>query len=463
MTCCRILSSKPSNSISQCKYSYRFRKCSAALQNDPYGVIILPTVLEYSAVLARLAIGLDKRPELISHLTLADEGTSSSLPELAAMSLRQVASICARDLKPNGKSSAVYKLANLCMKILFQCQKPESIPSFYNIVALLKRPITDYSRGDRVTYLFYLGRYFHYTAQFYYAVMTLERAYLECDIRCLKQRRLILIYLVASGIILGRFPSKSLYQRPEAAGFEERFDPICQAMKLGDLATFRVLTSLDSYHADWFLYFGILLQIQTRGEVTVWRSLARRTFAIRSVGASSAEVTTNAKGQQVAATLDLNDLYVLSEKLAIRALSPTARSNPGIPGKRHTNWVLVEDYTPADLPPLYIDPDFEGLSHEELGITKDQLPPQVPTLAQTECWVASLITQKFMVGYISHRLLKFAIKGGRTRPALQAGWPPVWAIIQEKFKGDVVPGLNLTGSAGGGMTIHLSGAAPAGS
>jgi hypothetical protein len=349
------------------------------------------------------------------------------------------------------------------MKILFQCKKPESIPTFYNIVALQRRPITEYNRSERVTYLFYLGRYFHYTAQFYYAMATLEEAYLQCDTRCLKQRRLILIYLVASSIILGRFPTKSLYQRPEAVGFEERFGPICNAMKLGDLATFRLLTDLNGPHANWFLYFGILLQIQGRGEVIVWRSLARRVFALRSLNTLSMPAMTNAKGQQMAATLDLRDLHVIAKFLAIRALSPTARSDPGIPGMRHTNWIFMDTVAPADLPPLYIDPEFEGLSYDEMGITKDQLPPEVPTLKEVEGMVASLITQGFMNGYISHRLLKFAIKGGRSRPALQAGWPNVLAIIKEKFKGDSIPGLNLTGGGGGGMTIHLSGAAPAGS
>jgi nuclear mRNA export protein PCID2/THP1 len=425
-------------------------------------VVVLSTILEYSRVLAKLAIGLDKRPELIAHLLQSDEGASQSLPEMAVMNLRPIVSSCARDARSNGKAVALYKMANLCMKILFQCKKPESIPNIYNIVVLNRRPITEYKRSERVTYLFYLGRYFHYTAQFYSAMITLEQAYLECDTRCLKQRRLILVYLVACSIILGRFPTKHLYDRPEAFGFEERFAPICRAMKIGDLATFRVLTDLNGPYADWFLYFGILFQISGRGEVTVWRSLARRTFAITSLSPNAAP-TTNAKGAQVAPTLDLRHLYTVMKALAIRALSPSKRADPGIPGKRHTNWVLFESETPVDLPPLYIDPDFEGLTHEDLGITPGQLPPKVPTLERTEGMVASLIVQGLMNGYISHRLCKFAIKGARSRPALQAGWPNVASVIRERLKDEPIPGLNMMGGGTGGMTIHLSSAAPAGS
>lgn len=445
------------------KLSSLLTKCTAAFQNDLYGIIMLPTILEYSKLLARLAIGLDKQPDLIAHLLVSEEGSTSSLPELAAINLRPIMSICARDTKPNGKAVALYKMANLCMKILFQCNKPESIPNFYNIVGLQRRPITDYNRGERVTYLYYLGRYFYSSAQFHSAMRVLDQAYLECDTSCLKNRRLILVYLVASSIILGRFPNDALYNRPEAVGFKEKFGPICEAMRMGDIATFRLLTSLTSPYADWFLSLGILLQIQGRGEVIVWRSLARRTFALRSITLSTTTATTNAQGGKVAQTLDLRDLHAVARLLAIRALSPIARSDPGIPGKRHTNWALFDDSKPADLPPLYIDPDFEGLSHDELGITKETLPPEVPTLDEVEGMIASLISLGLMSGYISHRLKKFAIKRGKSNSAVQAGWPVVAAVLRDSQENQPIPGLNTTGGGSGGMIIQLSSAAAAGS
>jgi len=110
------------------------RKCNSALAHPTNGVIILPTVISYARMFARLAIGLDKRPELIAHLvrkaSFEDDGARETLPERAANILRQAFVTCLNDRtptasgtrggKPDGKKSGIYKIANLCLKILFQ-------------------------------------------------------------------------------------------------------------------------------------------------------------------------------------------------------------------------------------------------------------------------------------------------------------------------------------------------------
>ena len=87
-------------------------------------------------MLARLAIGLDKRPELIAHLTKqsTDEGGGvETLPERAANIIRQAFVTCLNDRtsapsgikdgQPDGKKIGVYRIANICLKILFSCRK----------------------------------------------------------------------------------------------------------------------------------------------------------------------------------------------------------------------------------------------------------------------------------------------------------------------------------------------------
>ena len=90
---------------------------------------MLPAVIAYSGKLARLAIGLDRRPELIAHLTrkTAYEGAGETLPERAANLLRQAFVTClndrssgVKDGRAEGKKAGIYKIANLCLKILFQ-------------------------------------------------------------------------------------------------------------------------------------------------------------------------------------------------------------------------------------------------------------------------------------------------------------------------------------------------------
>ena len=99
-------------------------------------------------MLARLAIGLDKRPDLAAQLSTPTTaaaameeasgggGGKESLPERAANIIRQAFVTCLNDRssqgvmtgtaavanssKPEGKKAGIYMIANLCLKILFQ-------------------------------------------------------------------------------------------------------------------------------------------------------------------------------------------------------------------------------------------------------------------------------------------------------------------------------------------------------
>jgi hypothetical protein len=99
------------------------------------GVIVLPTVLYLSKVLAKLAMGLDRRPELIAHI-LRTEGLADreeniekvTLVEQSANVVREAFIKCLTDRsgtpgpqgKPEGKRVGIYLMANLCLKLLFQ-------------------------------------------------------------------------------------------------------------------------------------------------------------------------------------------------------------------------------------------------------------------------------------------------------------------------------------------------------
>jgi hypothetical protein len=425
-------------------------KCAAALQNDPHGVLILPTALEYAKVLGRLAIGLDKRPDLIAHIAVTDDGPATSLPERAAMNLRSILGICARDAKPHGKSDAVYKMAILCFKILFQCDKTDSLPTFYNIVAQARRPITSYPRCQRVAYLYYLGRYFFSTSQFYCAMLTLDAAYLECHTALAKQRRLMLVYLTTASIICGRFPNDALYSRSEAAGFRAAFAPVCRAIALGDLAAFRAATDGDAPSAALLVRYRVLLQLRGHCEAVVWRSLARRVF--------HATRPTEEQADKAASTLALADLAACARALIVRATGPPLlRADAGVPGRRHANWLFVSVDESA-VPPVEADPEFEGLDEDEVPVERD-----LPEDDEVEGIVTSLVAQDLMVGYVARRAGKFAVLTGRNKPALEAGWPCVAEVLRERLGSEAVPGWKREEGEGGGMVLHLSSAAAAGS
>ncbi|KAK7516019.1 uncharacterized protein IWZ02DRAFT_458186 [Phyllosticta citriasiana] len=440
------------------------QKCTSALGHGSMGIVLLPTVLACSRMLATLAITLDKRPELLGHLQQAAGGSGGeekqTLGERAVDVLRGAFVTCLNDRsgspdgikdgKPEGKRVGIYKIANLCLKILFQSRRSRSAETIFTNIHNQSPPLAIYPWPERVTYLFYLGRFHFSNSHFYRAQLALQAAYDQCSSERLKQRRMILIYLITSNMILGRFPSEILFQQPEAAGLRERFQPICRAIATGDLCRFRQLTDIEKgEHADWFLYFRILLQITNRCEVLVWRSLIRRTFVLHGDKGDVAS--------RKAPTVDLQDLVVLGRFLEKKYAVPEMITYKG-PGQRHPNWAFMS--TEPAKKDLYIDPDFRGVQ----GIEAEFLEPDMD---EVECIVASLISQGLLGGFISHRQSRFAITGAKRKGALAAGFPTPWQVVKSRNPDDV-PGWKQQSAApggnafGGARVVRLAGAAPVG-
>ena len=98
------------------------------------GLVILPTCLSLSTTLAKLAMNLDKRPELTAHLTNLtspiktedDSESKQTLVEGTAELLQRGFTICLTDRtgpptgRPEGKKTGIYLFANLVLKLLFQ-------------------------------------------------------------------------------------------------------------------------------------------------------------------------------------------------------------------------------------------------------------------------------------------------------------------------------------------------------
>lgn len=447
-------------------------QCILALSAST-GLVVLPTVISLSRTLARLAIGLDKRPDLIAHLTRREStsgteeaGERVTLVESSANVIREAFKKCLsersgnasgldRSGQPEGRRMGIYLTANLCLKLFFHCRKLRSAEQIFGNIYQQSPPLARFPASQRVTFLYYLGRYHFANSHFYRAQLALQAAYSQCHLKCLKQRRLILIYLLTANMILGRFPSTHLLHRPESQGLQEAFEPFCRCIAKGDLATFRRLTNLESENAEWFLRKRILLQISNRCEVLLWRSLARRTFMLSGFQGD----TTNKK----APTLDLQDVLTLATLLERRALGldnkPKSTKRP-----EHTNSIFMAKPTPApepEDPQGYIDPDLAG-AMEPSG-------PDLPNIDTVESIITSLVDQDLLHGFISHKSLKFAITGSKATGALAAGFPNVWQVISGKFD-DEVPGWVREqtssglgrGAAGPGMVVNLSGARPVG-
>lgn len=109
--------------------------CLAALSNPTYGIVILPTAIQLSTALAKLAMTLDKRPDLTRRLRRVadvDAGENrKTLVEGTAETIQRAFTVClterttnrngvGADGKPEGKKVGIYSFANLALKLFFQ-------------------------------------------------------------------------------------------------------------------------------------------------------------------------------------------------------------------------------------------------------------------------------------------------------------------------------------------------------
>ncbi|KAI9840191.1 MAG: hypothetical protein M1837_001863 [Sclerophora amabilis] len=448
--------------------------CISALSNASMGIVVLPTCLSLSAILARLAVGLDKRPDLTAHLvqSLVDAGDEPkprrTLVEGTAELLQRAFTTCLTDRtantsgvdgngQPEGKKIGIYSFANLVLKLLFQCRKTRLASQIFANVAQQSPHLSAFPASHRVTYLYYLGRFALSNNHFYRAQKALHAAYDQCHAQYHRQRYRILIYLVTVNIILGRLPSEKLVQRPEMIDLWVKFKPLCEAIKRGDLCSIRA--TLNGKDRDWFLNKGILLPLQNRCEILVWRSLARKAFLFNGVHGGES---------RKASTFSLHDLLVLFQTLERRSLGlPPMSSTALTNGRIHTNSIFmskpsqptVKDYVDADLD------DVEGQDSDT----------SLSTMLDVESILVSLIDQGLLHGFIGRKQLRFAILGAKAKGALSAGFPNVWDVEQSRAvargEEDSVPGwvtddrkaaIANGGLFGAGRVVNLSGARPAG-
>lgn len=498
-----------------------------ALSDTTNGVIILPTVLYLSRVLAKVALGLDKNPELVSNVqkdqTAGDlEGTAEKVTfvETSANVLREAFIKCLADKsgggigagrrgKPENKRTGIYMTANSCLKLLFQCGKLRNAQQMFVSIDAQSPLLSYYPAAQRVTYLYYLGRYLFANNHFYRAQLALSSAYEQCHAQALSQRRLILIYLITSNICLGRFPSSKLLMRREAGNLHKRFLPLCRIIARGDLSEFQRYLSLESEHGQWFLRKHLLLQLRSRCEVLVWRSLVRKVFVLSGFlpeGDDNKMPFLRLSYVQAAA-------HWLERRTAVSAtqiLNPLF-SQPRNGLSRSSLNGNSSDHHNRNDESTYVDPEFAGLddaiaetgfdlytgtyhndddkttsttgfgsdagdatsttAHGSTELNQhhshdDADKEHTPTMDEIESIIASLLQQGLLHGFLLHTNPRFAIPGSKAGGgALRVGFPNIWRTIAARAAEDV-PGWvreSSSGSTGAGSSAFGGAAGAAGS
>lgn len=378
-------------------------------------------------------------------------------------------------------------------------------------------PLAHFPASQRVTYLYYLGRYLLSNNLFYPAMIALQSAYDQCHRQAISQRHLILTYLIPCNIVMGRFPSQALLQRPEAQGLAEHFGPLCRLIVRGDYIAFRQHLSHSSPDAQWFSRKGILLVLRNRCEILVWRSFCRRVFIEGGFhGDPQAQAQRGPPPflylqKLAAATRWLRSQHEVqmpngdihhdaSQEFGPQTISEPADSeyagladagSAAVPDADHEILEKYGDYLAPDeffdqgghshgnVPGQLVDgnpeAEYEGLVLDPYAYFSEdedveELP--CPLMREIESILASLLAQGLMRGYLTHRNPRFAIPGARLKGALPTGFPNVWQTISTREQEDSsVPGwvkppppatLRAPAMAGGGRVVNLSGARPVG-
>lgn len=277
-------------------------------------------------------------------------------------------------------------------------------------------PLALYPAAQRVTFLYYLGRFsFSIGHHFLRAAVCLEAAYRQTLPSHVSHRTNILTYLIPANILLGRFPSRELLSRPEAQSLAPIFYPLCAAIRSGD---FGLLQSHLKTHESWLFDRGLLLPLTHRLRPLLWRALSRKTFMLTYVPPTDAN-------SRKAATLDLSDLHTVAVYVQRRLEGWT----PGTVTNGNAQPGEVTTLTPPPNGPQKLRPN-EGMIWGNAMVTP----------ADVEMMVATLIQQGLMHGFIAHGQGRFAIIGAKAKGPVLAGWPNVWQAIQDRrYDGDFDP------------------------
>ncbi|KAF9940288.1 hypothetical protein BGZ65_007544 [Modicella reniformis] len=226
---------------------------------------------------------------LIDWAILADQENPHAkelrISDAAAKHLSRAFNIVISDKVPNeleeSKKMALYYLANLMFRVYFKLKSTRLMPTMIANISKAGVELSQYPMNQQVTHHYYLGRYHLYQLDLRRAERELSFAFRNCPIPSQDEEtdrviynnsRLILMYLTACRLCLGRVPSGELLQ---AYDLHTYFTPLVTAVQFGNLALLRqTLTTPDLMF--WFVRKEIYLLLKEKLTVLCWRSLIRR-------------------------------------------------------------------------------------------------------------------------------------------------------------------------------------------
>lgn len=172
-----------------------------------------------------------------------------------------------RSVEEASKRRAAFSLANGLFKIYFFLNNMRLCDTVIkNVSNVLHQLETHYPKAELVTFHYYLGRLALYQRRLHKARDSLKKAFDLCKADSWRNRRLILIYLIATSLPLGILPRPVLLEHFQ---LQDVFQEVVGSLRTGNWPG--VLNGLER-NRDWFRYKGIYILLREKLEVICWRN-----------------------------------------------------------------------------------------------------------------------------------------------------------------------------------------------
>ena len=235
----------------------------------------LPVLFSTSVDLRLLSYGCDEKKESSSKCnTNEGEQKPDEFAEKTAESLMQCFRNLCTDMRAESQVSkrwGMMHLANQLFKIYFKINK-------INLCNPLKRAIENSNLKDlfpashQITYKFYVGRQAMFENDYNTAASYFEYAFAHCPKSYIKNKKIILVYLIPVNMLRGIMPKEELLIKYDLKPFSE----LVKAVKQGNILKFN--QDMIRYE-DFFIQNGVYLFLE-KLKMTTYRNLFKKIASI---------------------------------------------------------------------------------------------------------------------------------------------------------------------------------------
>lgn len=207
---------------------------------------------------------------------LFSEGNKASKLDEVFNCYRKLMGLCQMCKPPNQfRAFGLYHVLIMSFKVLFRLNKLQSCPSLLRAVesehAKLP-PISQFPKAHQVEFKYYQGRFCIYEQEFEKAEQCLDYAFRRCHSGSIRNKRILLLYLVPVKLWRGKFPTPQLlskYKLPE-------LETLMTYLKQGNVGAYS--SQLTAYQ-DKFIQQGTFIMMEML-KLLAYRNLFKRTHFV---------------------------------------------------------------------------------------------------------------------------------------------------------------------------------------